>query len=35
VQTTRFDFVINRRTATALGIEVPKKLIAIADQVIE
>jgi putative tryptophan/tyrosine transport system substrate-binding protein len=35
VQTTRFEFVINRRTATLLGIEVPTKLIAIADEVIE
>jgi putative tryptophan/tyrosine transport system substrate-binding protein len=35
VQTSRFAFVINRRTATLLGIEVPTKLIAIADEVIE
>jgi putative ABC transport system substrate-binding protein len=35
VQTTRFHFVINRRTATLLGIELPTKLIAIADEVIE
>jgi putative ABC transport system substrate-binding protein len=35
VQTTRFEFVINRRTATLLGIEVPTKLIGIADEVIE
>jgi putative tryptophan/tyrosine transport system substrate-binding protein len=35
VQTSRFEFVINRRTATLLGIEVPTKLIAIADEVIE
>jgi putative ABC transport system substrate-binding protein len=35
VQMTKFDFVINRRTATLLGIEVPTKLIAIADEVIE
>jgi putative ABC transport system substrate-binding protein len=35
VQMTRFEFVINRRTATLLGIEVPTKLIAIADEVIE
>jgi putative ABC transport system substrate-binding protein len=32
---TRFEFVINRRTATLLGIEVPTKLIGIADEVIE
>jgi putative tryptophan/tyrosine transport system substrate-binding protein len=35
VQTSRFEFVINRRTATLLGIDVPTKLIAIADEVIE
>jgi putative tryptophan/tyrosine transport system substrate-binding protein len=35
VQTTRFEFVINRRTATLLGIEMSTKLIAIADHVIE
>jgi putative ABC transport system substrate-binding protein len=35
VQMTKFEFVINRRTATLLGIEVPAKLIAIADEVIE
>jgi putative tryptophan/tyrosine transport system substrate-binding protein len=35
VQTSRFEFVINRRTATLLGIEVPETLLATADQVIE
>ena len=35
VQTTRFHFVINRRTATLLGIELPTKLVALADEVIE
>jgi hypothetical protein len=35
VQTSRFEFVINRQTATLLGIEVPAELIAIADEVIE
>ena len=34
-QATKFDFVINRRTATLLGVEVPAKLLAIADEVIE
>jgi len=35
VQSTRFEFAINRQTATLLGIEVPPKLIAIADEVID
>jgi putative ABC transport system substrate-binding protein len=35
VQTSRFEFVMNRRTATLLGIEMPTQLIAIADEVIE
>jgi putative ABC transport system substrate-binding protein len=35
VRTSNFEFVINRQTATLLGIEVQAKLIAIADEVIE
>jgi putative tryptophan/tyrosine transport system substrate-binding protein len=34
-QVVKFDFVINRGTATLLGIEVPPRLLAIADEIIE
>jgi putative tryptophan/tyrosine transport system substrate-binding protein len=32
---TKFDFVINRRTADALGITIPAPLYIFADEVIE
>jgi putative ABC transport system substrate-binding protein len=35
MQPTKFDFVINRKTAKALNLKIPAKLIALADDVVE
>jgi putative ABC transport system substrate-binding protein len=35
IRSTKFEFVINLRTAKTLGLDIPERMLSLADEVIE